>query len=72
MESIQLNIPNMKSPHCQLTVTGIVEAAGAKVRQVGPAKAEIELSDGISREAVIAAIEKGGYKVEQQRSCCAA
>lgn len=72
MESIQLNIPNMKSAHCQLTVTGIVEAAGAKVKQIGPAHAVIELSNGTGREAVIAAIEKGGYRVEPQRSCCAA
>ncbi len=72
METIHLNIPNMKSPHCQLTVTGIVEAAGATIRQVSPAKAEIELTNGTTREAVIAAIEKGGYNVQPVRSCCAA
>lgn len=67
-----MNIPNMKSPHCQLTVTGIVEAAGATIRQISPAKAEIELSNGTTKEALIAAIEKGGYNVQSQRSCCAA
>jgi copper chaperone len=63
METIMLTIPNMKSPHCQMTVTNTVKAIGGNVQSVMPAKAEIGLANGLTREAVIQAIEKAGYKV---------
>ncbi|MBL7852419.1 MAG: heavy-metal-associated domain-containing protein [Cyclobacteriaceae bacterium] len=72
METISLSIPSMKSSHCQLTVTRLVQNAGAQVKQVTPGNAEIELSNGITKAAVIEAIEKGGYPVIQPGSCCAA
>ena len=62
METINLTIPNMKSPHCQMTVTKTVTALGGKVKSIAPAKAEIEL-DGLSRQAIIQAIQKAGYNV---------
>ena len=71
METLSLSIPNMKSSHCQLTVTRLVENAGATIKQVSPGKAEIELARGITKAAVIEAIEKGGYTVVQPKSCCA-
>jgi copper chaperone CopZ len=64
METIKLTIPNMKSPHCQMTVTQTVKGLGATVKSMAPTQAEIELTNGISREAVVAAIEKAGYKVQ--------
>jgi copper chaperone len=63
METIRLNIPNMKSAHCQLTVTNTVKNIGATVKTIVPAQAEIELTNGLSREAVVQVIERAGYKV---------
>jgi copper chaperone CopZ len=63
METISLTIPNMKSPHCQMTVTNVVKALGGTIKSVEPAKATIELNDGLTRDAVIRAIEQAGYKV---------
>ena len=63
METISLTIPNMKSPHCQMTVTNTVNAIGGNVKSVAPTKAEIELGNGLTKDAVIQAIEKAGYKV---------
>lgn len=63
METIQLTIPNMKSPHCMMTVTNAVAAVGgASVKKVGPGSAEIELS-GATRDLVVGAIVKAGYQV---------
>ena len=63
METINLTIPNMKSPHCQMTVTNTVKAIGGQVKSVTPAKAEIELNNGLTKDAVIQAIQKAGYIV---------
>lgn len=63
METINLTIPNMKSPHCQMTVTSTVKAIGCSVKSVSPTKAEIELNNGLTKEAVIQAIQKAGYNV---------
>jgi copper chaperone CopZ len=63
METINLTIPNMKSPHCQMTVTNTVKLIGGTVRSIAPTKAEIELTSGLSKDAVISAIKKAGYNV---------
>jgi copper chaperone CopZ len=63
METVNLKIPNMKSMHCQLTVTNTLKNMGASLKRIEPAHAEIELKNGLTREAVIKAIEKAGYKV---------
>lgn len=63
METITLSIPNMKSSHCQITVTNTVKSLGGTIKNVEPMKAEIELNDGLTRNTVIEAIEKAGYKV---------
>jgi copper chaperone CopZ len=64
METIQLTIPNMKSTHCQMTVTRVVQQMGATVKSMAPGKAEIGMTDGITRQAVVEAIEKAGYQVQ--------
>ena len=64
MEAIKLTITNMRSSHCQMTVTNTVQSLGAKVKSIAPMQAEIELSENLSREEVISAIEKVGYKVQ--------
>lgn len=58
METIDLTIPTMKSPHCQLTVRNAVTNSGAKVKSIYPSRLIVEVSDGIDRGAVIGAIEK--------------
>lgn len=63
METINLTIPNMKSTHCQMTVTNTVKAAGGNVKSIAPTKAEIELQNGLTKDAVIQAIQKAGYNV---------
>ena len=63
MEIIELTIPDMKSAHCQMTVTHTVAAIGGKVRAVVPGRAEIELSRGLTRKQVVQAIQKSGYNV---------
>lgn len=60
METIKLKIPNMKSPRCQMTVTDAVKAAGGVMRSLAPTKAEIELRDGMTKDAVVKAIENAG------------
>lgn len=63
METINLTIPNMKSLHCQMTVTSAVKAIGGGVKTIAPTTAEIELSNGLTRDAVVQAIQKAGYNV---------
>ena len=63
METIQLTIPDMKSLHCQMTVTKAVQVLGANMKSVAPTHAEIELVHGLSRAAVVAAIRNAGYTV---------
>lgn len=63
METINLTIPNMKSAHCQMTVTNAVQALGGNVKSIAPTRAEVELQHGLTKDAVIQAIEKAGYKV---------
>lgn len=63
METINLTIPGMKSPHCQMTVSKAVKVVGADVKSIAPAKAEITLANGVTKDAVIQAIEEAGYNV---------
>lgn len=63
MKTLNLTIPNMKSPHCQMTVTNTVKALGGSVKSISPTKAEIELKEGLTREAVIHAIQDAGYQI---------
>jgi copper chaperone CopZ len=63
METINLTIPSMKSPHCQMTVTNTVKAIGGNVKSISPTKAEIELSKELTKDAVIQSIQKAGYNV---------
>lgn len=63
METINLTIPNMKSPHCMMVVSGALKnLSGAAIKKVVPGEAEIELS-GATRDLVVDAIEKAGYTV---------
>lgn len=46
-----------------MTVTNTVKAIGGAVKSMSPTKAEIELHNGLTRDAVIQAIQKAGYNV---------
>ena len=63
METIQLTIPNMKSPHCMMAVSGTLKKLdGATLKKISPGQAEIELA-GATKTVVIEAIENAGYTV---------
>lgn len=63
METINLSIPNMKSTHCQMTVTNIVKAMGGNIKSIAPTKAEVQLQNGLTKDAVVQAIQKAAYNV---------
>lgn len=63
MDTISLTIPNMKSLHCQMTVTNAVSAIGGKVKSISPIKAEIQPGSEITKAQVIQAIQTAGYQV---------
>jgi copper chaperone CopZ len=65
METIKLTIPNMKSQHCQITVTRAVKSLGASVKSISPMQVEIELQNNVSRHALISTIETAGYTVSK-------
>ena len=65
METIKLDIPNMKSPHCQMRVTNVVKAVGGEDKSISPAKAEIELAGSLTRDEVVRAITHAGYNVKK-------
>lgn len=66
MEIIKLTIPTMKSSHCQITGGSTVNAMGGKVKSIASTQAEIELSNGLTKESLIAAIEKSGFIVSNK------
>ncbi len=51
-----------------MTVTHAVEAIGGAVKSVSPTRAEIELNNTLSRQAVVEAITRAGYNVEDHVS----
>jgi hypothetical protein len=46
-----------------MTVTNTIIAVGGSVKSMTPTKAEIELTNGLTKDAVIQAIQKAGYNV---------
>lgn len=53
----------MKSSHCQMTVTSVVNQAGGTLRSISSGQADIELGDEATENIVVAGIEKAGYKI---------
>ena len=49
-----------------MTVTNAVRASGGIMRSVAPTKAEIELRDGVTKGAIVKAIENAGYRVTNE------
>ena len=46
-----------------MTVTNTVKAMGGNIKSIAPTKAEIELQNGLTKDAVIQAIQKAGYNI---------
>jgi hypothetical protein len=46
METLSLNIPNMKSANCLRTVSDIVNATGARIKNMAPGQIMIEKPSG--------------------------
>ena len=65
METIKLEIPNMKSAHCQMTVSNVVRSIGGSVKSIAPTRAEVELVGNLTKESVVHAIQKAGYDVSK-------
>lgn len=63
METINLSIPNMKSPHCMMVVSSALKGmAGVTIKKLSSGEAQIELS-GASKASVVEVIETEGYTV---------
>jgi hypothetical protein len=49
-----------------MTVSNTIKAMGGIVRSISPMKAEIELSNGLTKGDVIRAIQRAGYNVTSE------
>lgn len=49
-----------------MTVANTVKAIGGNVRSISPTRAEIEMQNGLTKETLVMAIEKAGYKVANE------
>ena len=65
MESIKLSIPGMKSLHCQMTVANAIKGAGGSIVNLEATVAHVNVADGVTKEAIIAAVSKAGYQVSR-------
>ncbi len=64
MQTIQIQVPDMQSNHCQLRVQQAVNnLPGIQVTKVQAGALEVNLGDAGEQDAVIAAIQKAGYTV---------
>lgn len=65
MKTITLDIPSMKSSHCQMTVKHTVEKLeGARIINTQSGQAEIAYDPTkVSVTSIVEAIEKVGYRV---------
>ncbi len=80
MKNVELSIPDMQSAHCQARVNGAIkDIDGAKIEKLEAGKLSISFERDDAKEEMIAAIEKAGYKVDNNNttssscssiSCC--
>ena len=63
MKTIQIQIPNMQSSHCQMRVNNAISTVeGTVINSITPGIADITIQDDIQEQKVLSAIEKVGYK----------
>lgn len=70
MKTIILNIPGMKSPHCQMAVKYTVEKLeGAPLISTQAGQAAIDFDPTqVSESTIVEAIEKAGYQVADRKN----
>jgi len=66
MTTINLIIPDMITPYCQMTVVDSIMFLGGTVKNIVPTFAEVELSDYLRKEDIIRVIEEAGFDVVQE------
>jgi copper chaperone CopZ len=64
MKTIKLTIRNMRSSHCQMTVSNVIKSNGGTVKEVVPTKTTFEVESESQQEVIIRAITAAGYNVE--------
>ena len=63
MKTIQIQIPNMQSSHCQMRVNNAISTVeGTVINSITPGIADITIQDDTQEQKVLSAIEKAGYK----------
>lgn len=64
MKNVELSIPDMQSAHCQTRVNGAIAAIeGIKVEKLEAGRLSVAVESDEVKEALVATIEKAGYKV---------
>ncbi|OUL61420.1 heavy-metal-associated domain-containing protein [Flavobacterium sp. AJR] len=64
MENIILNIPDMKSEHCQARVNTVIkDIDGIQIQKIEAGKLAASVEDNDAAENLIDAIKKAGYTV---------
>ena len=69
MKNVELSIPSMQSTHCQARVSGAITAIeGIKVEKLEAGTLSVTVESDEVKEALVATIEKAGYKVDRDDS----
>ncbi len=63
MKTIQIQIPDMQSSHCQMRVNSAISAVeGTIINSLTPGIADVSVQDDSQQQKVLSAIEKAGYR----------
>lgn len=64
MRTVELQIPNMQSGHCQMRVRGIIESVeGTRGVEVSAGRAEVVVDTDAQLETIVKDVTAGGYTV---------
>lgn len=64
MRTVELQIPNMQSGHCQMRVRGIIEKVeGTRGVEVSAGRAEVVVDNDAQLETIVKDVTAGGYTV---------
>lgn len=65
METIKLSVPDMKSPHCMMTVRNAIRNLnGAEIVNISPGYCEVNISGTITQQHVVDVVTRAGYNVD--------
>lgn len=69
MKQLIINIPDMKSAHCQARVNNAVkEIEGVQIQNVEAGKITVSVASDTTKGEVVNAIEKAGYSVSPENN----